>query len=87
MNKLITFDLNKQKNYTELYKLLTELWASRLQDSAYYINSNYSNIDIINYLNVSIDIDDSIIVTNISNTLLKNTPINCEINTIELLNE
>lgn len=74
LNIIITFDLNKYKDYQTLYEWLEEMWAERLQDLVFVLmNTKYDTSEVMDYLINLTDFDDSIVVWQIFNWWIKNT--------------
>lgn len=62
---VISYDLNKAKNYDKLYeaiKGISGIWC-RPVESTWYVQSNYTTIHITNFLLGYVDHDDVIVVS------------------------
>lgn len=60
---MITYDLNKVKDYPKLYKALGELGETKRDptlESVWFINTSYSYTQIQNHLLANIDKDDKV---------------------------
>ena len=64
---VISYDLNKQKNYERLFEAIRALgtWCHPV-DSTWYVKSNYTSVQIRDHLTASIDSDDVLIVSEVS---------------------
>lgn len=67
---MVTYDLNKVKDYPKLYKALGELGEPKRDpglDSVWFIQTNYSLIQVKNRLFANIDQDDRIFFCKFTN--------------------
>lgn len=63
---LISYDLNKAKNYSALYDRLNDIGAKRMMDSTWIVKRyNASAPAIHDYLKIVMDGDDSLVVVGI----------------------
>lgn len=78
-NMIISYDLRKQKDYKTLIDAIQKLGqASRVLESVWYVRTEYTAVQIRDYLKNYIDNDDGVAVFDCSNNTWATSRVNAE---------
>lgn len=69
----IIYDLNKDKDYSKLYRKLKSLGAKRFLESAWYIKIDWTKKEIFDYFRQYIDADDGLVICEVDDWTSINT--------------